>query len=79
MEIRMKVFLSILGTILVIFGILGFSYKYFSYTTNENVAQIGNVKVTAETEKVIFISPTVSAILLCAGIVVVIVAVSRKS
>jgi len=74
----MKVMLSIIGTVLIIFGIIGFSYKYFSYTTTENIAQIGNVKVTSEREKVMTISPTISAIMLGLGIVLVIVGVSRK-
>jgi hypothetical protein len=63
----MKSLVTIVGIILVIFGIIGFSYKYFSYTTNEKVAEIGSVQVTAEQEKVVFISPTVSAIMLAAG------------
>jgi len=74
----MKTIISILGTVLVIFGIIGFAYKYLPYTTTEKVAEIGNVKVTAETQKVIVITPTVSAIMLGAGIILVIVGVSRK-
>ena len=74
----MKTVISIVGTLLIIFGIIGFSYKYLSYTSTEKVAEIGSVKVTADQEKTIFISPTVSAIMLGAGLVLVIVGVSRK-
>ena len=74
----MKAIVSIIGTVLIIFGIVGFSYKYFSYTTTENIAQIGNVKLTSENEKVVRISPTLSAIMLGVGIVLVIVGVTRK-
>jgi len=74
----MKTIVSIIGTVLIIFGIIGYSYKYFSYNTNENVAQIGNVKVTAEKENVVFISPLASAIMVGAGIILVIVGMSRK-
>jgi hypothetical protein len=74
----MKLIISILGTLLIIFAIIGFSYRYFSYTTTEKVAEIGNVKLTAENEKVIVISPTVSAIMLGTGILLVILGLSRK-
>jgi len=74
----MKSIISILGTLLIIFGIIGFGYKYFSYTTNQNIAEIGSVKVTAQTEKVIVISPTLSAIMLGTGIILVVLGVSRK-
>jgi hypothetical protein len=74
----MKKLISIIGAILIILGIFGFSYKYFSYMTNEKVLEVGNVKVTAETENVIMITPLVSAIMLGTGIVLVIIGVSRK-
>ena len=74
----MKTIVSILGTILIIFGIIGFSYKYFTYNTNETMAEIGNVKLTAQKEKTIVISPLASAIFLGTGLVLVIVGLSRK-
>lgn len=74
----MKSIVSIVGLILIVIGILGFAHKYFSYTTNENVAEIGNVKVTAEKEKVVYLTPAASAIMLVAGVILVVVSVSRK-
>jgi glucan phosphoethanolaminetransferase (alkaline phosphatase superfamily) len=74
----MRAFISIVGIILIILGIIGFSYKYFNYSTNEQVAQIGNVQVTAETEKTVFISPMLSGLAIAAGVVLVIVGVSRR-
>ena len=74
----MKTLISILGTVLIIFGIVGFSSKYFTYTTNEKIAEIGNLKVTANQENVIVISPMVSGIMLASGLILVIVGVSRK-
>jgi len=74
----MKTIISILGTVLVILGIIGFSSKYFTYTTNEKVAEIGNVKVTAQEEKVLVISPMVSAIVLGSGLILIIIGVTRR-
>ena len=74
----MKSIISLIGVFLIILGIVGFSYKYFSYTTDEKVAEIGNVKVTAEKEKTIVISPLLSGVSLAAGVVLLIVGMSRK-
>ncbi|EKD70741.1 MAG: hypothetical protein ACD_46C00424G0005 [uncultured bacterium] len=74
----MKSIISLIGVFLIILGIVGFSYKYFSYTTDEKVAEIGNVKVTAEKEKTIVISPLLSGASLAAGVVLLIVGMSRK-
>lgn len=74
----MRNIISILGIILIVAGILGFSYRYFTYTTNENVLQLGDLKVTAERQKAVSISPTVSVFVLVTGIVLVVVGVARK-
>jgi len=74
----MKSLINIIGIILIIFGVVTYSYKYFSYTTNEQVAQIGSVQVTAEQENVVFISPLVSGLAVAAGIVLVFIGMSRR-
>ena len=74
----MKSILSIIGIVLIILGIVGFSYKYFTYTTDEKIAEIGTVRVTAEQEQTIVISPLLSGLTLAAGVLLVIVGFSRK-
>ncbi len=74
----MKSLLSIVGILLIVFGIIGFSYKYINYTSTEKVAEIGSLKVTADTEKTVFISPLVSGLSLVAGVVLIVAARSRK-
>lgn len=69
----MKSFVSILGTVLIILGILGFSYRYFTYNSEEKLAEIGSLKVTAQEEKAVVIPPILSGICLIGGIVLVIV------
>lgn len=75
----MKSTISLIGIVLIILGIVGFSYRYYTYTTEENVAQIGPLKVTAEKEKTIVISPLLSGVSLAAGIILVIWGRSRKN
>ena len=74
----MKTALAILGALFIVFGVIGFYYQYFNYTSNENVAQIGNVKIAAETQKTVFIPPALSGIMILAGVIVVVVSITRK-
>jgi|GEM_PF-2234892 cell division protein FtsL len=75
----MKKILTILGVVLIILSLFGFSQKYLSYNTNEKVAEVGNVKITAEKENIIYLSPTTSAIMLGVGLFLVVVGFTRKS
>jgi hypothetical protein len=70
----MKGLLSLVGIALIIFGIGVLGYKGFTYTTQENVAEIGTLKVTAETEKTIYFHPATGGLCLIAGVVLLIVA-----
>lgn len=75
----MKLITTLIGIVLIIFGIVTFSYKHFTYNTDEKVAEIGNVQVTATNEKTISFPPVLSGLSLAAGIVLVIVGMRRKS
>jgi hypothetical protein len=73
----MKSTTGLLGLILIIAGVLVLAYQGFTYTKHENVAQIGNVNVTAETQKTVHLPPIAGGIALIAGILLVLV--SRKA
>lgn len=47
----MKSMVSIIGLILVIIGIAVLAYQGITYTKRETVAQIGNIELTADTQK----------------------------
>ena len=74
----MRSLTSIIAILLIVLGITGFGYKYITYRSTENIAQIGDVKLTAEQDKAIFISPILSGICLVGGIVLLVVAVSNR-
>ncbi len=71
--------ISIIGVILIILGIITLSYQHFTYTTEEKVAEIGNVQVTAQNEKTISFPPLLGGLSIAAGVVLVIVGARNKS
>ncbi|NBB84710.1 MAG: DUF3185 domain-containing protein [Bacteroidetes bacterium] len=62
-----------IGVILVVLGILGFIVEGVSYTTDEQVADIGPVEVEAEKRQRVPIAPVAAggAVLVGAGLFVV--------
>lgn len=69
----MRSLTAILGICLIIFGIVSLGYQGFTYTKKEKVAEIGDLQVTANTEKTVYFPPIVGGAALVAGIVLVIV------
>ena len=74
----MKSITNIVGIILIVVGIIALSYQGFTYTQREKVAQIGNINVTAETEKAIEFPPLSGGLCLVAGVVLIIVGRIQK-
>ncbi|MEO8401123.1 MAG: DUF3185 domain-containing protein [Gammaproteobacteria bacterium] len=70
----MKSLTNIVGIILIIVGILALAYQGFTYTQHEKVAQIGDLQVTADTQKTVYFPPIFGGLSLVAGIVLVVVA-----
>lgn len=68
----MKRTLTLVGIIFIIVGGLGLGYQGFSYTQQEQVAQIGSLKVTADTEKQVHFPPLLGGIAIVAGIALII-------
>ena len=69
----MKSLISLVGIVLIIIGVLALGYEGFSYTQRENVAQIGDLKITADTQKTIYLPPALGGAALVAGIILVVV------
>lgn len=74
----MKSNLAILGIILIVLGILGIAYEGYTYTKHEQVAQIGDLKVTADTKKTVYISPVWGGLSLVAGIALVVISNKKQ-
>ena len=59
---------TIAAIILIAIGIVAFAYQGISYTTRENVVDIGPIQMTAERTRTLPLSPIVGAIALVGGI-----------
>ena len=67
----------IVGALLIVLGVAGLAYKNFSYESEETIAQIGDLKATAETEKNVPIPAVLGIVAIVAGVLVIAVG-SRK-
>lgn len=61
----------IIGALLIVLGAAGLVYKNFSYESEETIAQIGDLKATAETEKNVPIPAILSIVAIVAGVLVI--------
>lgn len=66
------------GIALIILGIVVFAYQGITYTTRENVVDLGPIHASVETKKTIALPPILGAFVLAGGIVLV-VAGTKKS
>jgi hypothetical protein len=69
----MKSLAMTVGIILILLGVVSLAYQGFTYTSKEQVAQIGSLQVTADTQKTVYLSPLLGGISVLAGIVLVVV------
>ena len=70
--------ISIVGVLLIVFGIVALIYQGITYTKRETVIDIGPLKATTERQKTLPLSPVVGGLALVGGIVLM-VAGARKS
>lgn len=63
---------TLIGALLIVFGIGALAYQGFTYTTEEKILDIGPIEATKETTKTIPLPPIVGALSLIGGIVLVV-------
>lgn len=68
----------LIGVILIALGAAALVYKSFSYSSEETVLQIGDLKATAETEKNVPIPNILGIAAIVAGVIVIAVGAKRK-
>ena len=70
--------MAILGTLLVVLGLVALVYQGFTYTTRETVIDIGPIHATADRDKTVPLPPIIG-IAAVAGGVALLIAGTRKS
>jgi len=69
--------ISILGIVLIIFGIFVLVSEGITYTKTEKVLDIGPIQATAKHRKTIPLSPIAGGVAVAAGVVLVIAGAKR--
>ena len=69
----------IVGTILVIIGIVALVWGGISWTQEETIVDLGPIEATAETRETIPLPPILGGIALVAGIVLLVVPARRRT
>lgn len=68
---------TILGIALIVLGVVAFAYEGISYTTRENVIDLGPLQATVDKKEVIPLPPLVGGLAVVSGIALLIVGVRR--
>jgi hypothetical protein len=63
---------GIIGVILIVLGALGLVYQGFSYTSKEEILDIGPIEASVESEERVGIPLWVSGLVLAVGVVLVV-------
>jgi uncharacterized membrane protein len=69
--------ITVIGIILIVFGVVVLAAQGFTYTETEKVLDIGPIQATAERQKKIPISPVAGGVAVAAGVVLVVVGSKR--
>ena len=70
--------IMLVGIVLIVLGIVAFAYQGITYTTRENVINLGPLQATVDTQKTIPLPPILGGLVLAGGIILVI-AGNKKS
>jgi drug/metabolite transporter (DMT)-like permease len=69
--------ITLVGIALIVLGIVALAYQGITYTSRENVIDIGPFHATAETQKTIPLSPLLGVLALVGGVVLVVVGAKK--
>jgi uncharacterized membrane protein len=69
--------ITLVGTALIVLGIVALAYQGITYTSREKIIDIGPIHATADTEKTIALSPLLGGLALVGGIVLVVVGAKK--
>ena len=68
----------IVGIVLIVLGIVAFTYQGITYTQREKILDVGPIEATKETEKTIPVPPILGGLALVGGVLLVFVGAKRS-
>jgi accessory gene regulator protein AgrB len=69
--------IMLVGIALIILGVVAFAYQGITYTSRENVVNLGPIQANLDTKKTIPLSPLLGGLALAGGIVLVVVGTKK--
>jgi hypothetical protein len=76
----MRLMMNYVGMLLIVLGVLVFVYQGvpgFTYTKQENIAQLGDLKVIASEKHKLHIPPMLGGLCIVAGVVIILGAMRK--
>jgi len=70
---------TIVGIVLIVFGVIALAYQGISYTTREKVIDIGPIEASKETRHTVPLPPLVGGLALAAGVVLLVTGARSKA
>jgi hypothetical protein len=64
--------MTIIGIVLIALGVIGLIYGGITYTSSENVVDVGSMHVQVDQEKRIPLSPIAGAVAVAAGVILIV-------
>jgi uncharacterized membrane protein len=71
--------ITLVGTLLVILGVLALAYQGFNYNRQETVMNVGPMHVTTETHERIPLPPILGGLALAGGVVLLVFGAKQKA
>ena len=71
--------MKLIGIVLIVFGVIGLAYGGFTWTTRENVVDMGPLQVTQEKTHSLPLTPIAGGVCLVAGVLLLISGGRQKS
>ena len=70
--------IMLVGVALIVLGVVAFAYQGITYTTRENIINLGPLQASVDTKKTIPLSPLLGGLALVGGIVLVVVGAKKS-
>ena len=69
---------TVVGVLLIVFGLVALIYQGITYTTRETVLDVGPLHATAERKKTLPLSPVVGVVSLVGGVALLIFSARQR-